>query len=84
MMNPMNLFGLLGMARRNPQQAVMGMLQQAYSSGRINQAQYQALSNSIANGVNPNTIIQQMLNSGIVSQQQYEDARNSAASYGMK
>lgn len=83
-MNFGNLLGILGMARQNPQQAVMGMLQQAYNSGRINQGQFQTLSSSLSNGANPNVIIQQMLNSGVVSQQQYEAARQQAASFNAK
>lgn len=83
-MNFGGLLQILGMARQNPQQAVMGMLQQAYNSGRINQGQFQTLSSSLTNGANPNVIIQQMLNSGVVSQQQYESARQQAASFNNK
>lgn len=81
MMNIGGLLGILGAARKNPQQAVMQMLQDAYTSGRISQAQYQAMSNTLSNGGNPNQIIQQLLNSGMVSQQQYEAARQQAASF---
>ena len=81
MMNVLELIGLLGAAKRNPQQTVMQMIQNAYTSGRINQNQFQALNNSIANGGNPNQIIQQMLNTGMVSQEQYEAARQQAASF---
>lgn len=83
-MNFGNLLGILGMARQNPQQAVMNMLQQAYSSGRINQGQFQALNSSLSSGANPNAIIQQLLNSGVVSQQQYEAARQQAATFNSK
>lgn len=83
-MNFGNLLGILGMARQNPQQAVANMLQQAYSSGRINQGQFQTLNASLSSGANPNIIIQQLLNSGVVSQQQYESARQQAASFNQK
>lgn len=83
-MNFVNLLSFLGMARQNPQQAVMNMLQQAYNSGRINQGQFQAMSESITSGANPNVVIQQLLNNGLVSQQQYENARQQAASLNGK
>lgn len=81
MMNFGSLLGILGAARRNPQQAVMQMIQNAYASGRINQSQFQAMSNTVNSGGNPNQIIQQLLNSGMVSQQDYEAARQQAASF---
>lgn len=80
-----NIFGLmqiLGMARSNPQQAVLATLQQGLQTGRINQQQYDLLAGQLQNGANPTQIIQQMLNSGMVNQQQYEEARQSAGSFG--
>ena len=76
-----NLASVLGMARRNPQQAVMQLLQQGAQNGQINQQQYNILMSGIQNGGNPNQIIQQMLNSGMVSQQDYESARQNAATF---
>lgn len=76
--NIMNLFQLLGLAKQNPQQAVMQILQQGMQNGTINKMQYDVISSQIQNGVNPNVIIQQMMNSGMVSQQQYESARQGA------
>ena len=76
-----NLVSIMGMARRNPQQAVMQLLQQGVQNGRINQQQYSMLMNGMQNGGNPNQIIQQMLNSGMVSQQDYESARQDAATF---
>lgn len=83
-MNFGNLLGVLGMAMRNPQQTVANILQQAYNSGRINQAQFQTFNASLSSGANPNVIIQQLLNSGVVSQQQYEIARQQSASFNRK
>lgn len=82
--NIMNLFGIIGMAKRNPQQAVMSMLQQGYQSGSINQQQYDLLMGQLQNGANPNVIIQQMLNSGMVNQQMYESARQQAGSFNRR
>lgn len=76
--NIMGLMQILGMAKSNPQQAVLTTLQQGLQSGRINQQQYNLLAGQLQNGANPTMIIQQMLNSGMVSQQQYEDARQNA------
>lgn len=76
-----NLASILGLAKSNPQQAVMQLLQQGVQNGRINQSQYQMLINGIQSGGNPNQIIQQMLNTGIVSQQQYENARQNAGAF---
>jgi hypothetical protein len=76
--NIMNLFQLLGVAKQNPQQAVMQILQQGMQNGAINKMQYDVISSQIQNGVNPNVIIQQMMNNGMVSQQQYESARQGA------
>lgn len=76
-----NLSSIMSMARRNPQQVVMQLLQQGVNNGRINQQQYNLLMNGIQNGGNPNQIIQQMLNSGVVSQQDYESARQNAATF---
>lgn len=70
-----NILNLIGLARSNPQQLAMTILQQAYEQRRINPMQFQMLSDSLQNGTNPNAIIQQMLNSGMVSQQDYENAR---------
>ena len=83
-----NMFGnfaqIVGMAKSNPQQAVMSLLQQGVKNGRINQQQYNLLMNGMQNGINPNQMIQQLLNSGMVSQQQYEDARQNAGFFNNK
>lgn len=83
-----NMFGslaqIMGLAKSNPQQAVMSLLQQGIKSGRINQQQYNLLMNSMQNGMNPNQMIQQLLNSGMVSQQQYENARQDAGFFNNK
>lgn len=81
MNNFMGFLQILGLARQNPQQAVLNMLQQGVQSGRINQMQYNVLSSQIQNGANPNAIIQEMLNSGMVSQGQYESARQNARNF---
>ena len=79
--NIMNVMQILGMAKQNPQQAVMATLRQGLQNGRINQMQYNMLSSQLQNGANPTAIIQQMLNSGMVNQQQYESARQSANNF---
>jgi len=79
--NLLNMMQVIGMARQNPQQAVMSLLQQGYQSGSINPQQYNLLMNQLQNGANPGMIIQQMLNSGMVSQSQYESARQSAGAF---
>lgn len=79
--NMFNIMQILGMAKSNPQQAVIATLQQGLQSGRINQQQYDLLSNQLQNGANPTAIIQQMLNSGMVNQQMYEQARQSAGMF---
>ena len=79
--NLFNMMQVIGMARQNPQQAVMTILQQGYQSGSINPQQYNLLMNQLQNGANPGMIIQQMLNSGMVSQSQYESARQSAGAF---
>lgn len=79
--NFLNMMQVIGMARQNPQQAVMTLLQQGYQSGSINPQQYNLLMNQLQNGANPGMIIQQMLNSGMVSQSQYESARQSAGAF---
>lgn len=79
--NLLNMMQVIGMARQNPQQAVMALLQQGYQSGSINPQQYNLLMNQLQNGANPGMIIQQMLNSGMVSQSQYESARQSAGAF---
>lgn len=76
--NIMNFFSVIGMARQNPQQAVMNMLQQGFQNGSINKQQYDLLMGQLQNGANPNIIIQQMLNSGMANQQMYETARQQA------
>lgn len=82
--NIMNLMQIIGMARQNPQQAVMNILQQGFENGSINKQQYDLLMNQLQNGANPNMIIQQMLNSGMVSQSQYESARQNAGMFNKK
>lgn len=82
--NIFNLLSIIGMAKQNPQQAVMSMLQQGYQSGSINQQQYDLLMGQLQNGANPNMIIQQMLNSGMVNQQMYESARQQAGSFNRR
>lgn len=79
--NLLNMMQVIGMARQNPQQAVMTLLQQGYQNGSINPQQYNLLMNQLQNGANPGMIIQQMLNSGMVSQSQYESARQSAGAF---
>lgn len=79
--NLLNMMQVIGMARQNPQQAVMTILQQGYQNGSINPQQYNLLMNQLQNGANPGMIIQQMLNSGMVSQSQYESARQSAGAF---
>lgn len=79
--NIMNLMQIIGMARQNPQQAVMNILQQGFQNGSINKQQYDLLMNQLQNGANPNMIIQQMLNSGMVTQGQYESARQDAGMF---
>ena len=79
--NIMNLLGILGVARQNPQQAVINLLQTGLQNGRINQQQYSLLMGQLQNGANPNMIIQQMMNSGMVNQQMYEDARQQAGKF---
>ena len=79
--NLLNMMQVIGMARQNPQQAVMSLLQQGYQNGSINPQQYNLLMNQLQNGANPNMIIQQMLNSGMVNQQMYESARQSAGAF---
>lgn len=82
--NIMNLMQIIGMARQNPQQAVMNILQQGFENGSINKQQYDLLMNQLQNGANPNMIIQQMLNSGMVTQGQYESARQNAGMFNKK
>lgn len=79
--NLLNMMQVIGMARQNPQQAVMTLLQQGYQNGSINPQQYNLLMNQLQNGANPGMIIQQMLNSGMVSQSQYESARQQAGAF---
>ena len=79
--NLMNIMQILGLARQNPQQAVMNLLQTGLQNGRINQQQFDLLSGQLQNGANPTMIIQQMLNSGMVNQQMYEDARQNAGMF---
>lgn len=79
--NLFNMMQVIGMARQNPQQAVMNLLQQGYQNGSINPQQYNLLMNQLQNGANPGMIIQQMLNSGMVTQGQYESARQSAGAF---
>ena len=76
--NLMNIMQIMGMAKQNPQQAVMYTLQQGLQTGRINQQQYNLLAGQLQTGANPTQIIQQMMNSGMVNQQQYEAARQNA------
>lgn len=82
--NIMNLMQIIGMAKQNPQQAVMNILQQGFENGSINKQQYDLLMNQLQNGANPNMIIQQMLNSGMVTQGQYESARQNAGMFNKK
>lgn len=79
--NIVNLIQIIGMAKQNPQQAVMNMLQTGFDNGSINRQQYDLLMNQLQNGANPNMIIQQMLNSGMATQQMYESARQSAGAF---
>lgn len=82
--NLMNFMQILGLARQNPQQAVMNLLQNGLQNGRINQQQFDLLSGQLQNGANPTMIIQQMLNSGMVNQQQFEDARQNAGMFNRR
>lgn len=84
MFNPMNLMAVLGMARQNPQQTVIQLLQNGLQNGRINQQQYDLLIGQLRGGANPNAIIQQMMSSGMVNQQQYESARQSAGMFNTR
>lgn len=77
----MDFIQILGMAKKNPQQAALSILEQGYQSGRINQQQYSLLQSQLQNGANPSAIIQQMMNSGMVNQQQYENARQQAGMF---
>ena len=77
----MDFSQILGMAKKNPQQAALNILEQGYQSGRINQQQYNLLQSQLQNGANPSAIIQQMMNSGMVNQQQYENARQQAGMF---
>lgn len=79
--NIMNLLGILGLAKQNPQQAVITLLQSGLQNGRINQQQYNLLMGQLQNGANPNMIIQQMMSNGMVNQQMYEDARQQAGTF---
>ena len=45
--NIMNLMQIIGMARQNPQQAVMNILQQGFQNGSINKQQYDLLMNQL-------------------------------------
>lgn len=72
---------MIGVLRQNPQQAVMGLMQQGLNSGRINQQQYNVITTSLQNGANPNQLIQQLLNTGTVTQQDYEAARQDASMF---
>lgn len=82
--NLMNLMQIIGMARQNPQQAVMNLLQQSFQNGAMNKQQYDLLMGQLQNGANPNMIIQQMLNSGMANQQMYESARQSAGAFNRR
>ena len=82
--NMMNIMQILGMARQNPQQAVMLTLQQGFSNGQINKQQYDLLASQLQNGANPTAIIQQMMNNGMVNQQMYENARQQAGFFGQQ
>ena len=76
--NLVNMIQIIGLARQNPQQAVMTILNNGLQSGRINHQQYDLIMNQMQNGANPNQIIQQLMNTGMINQQQYESARQNA------
>ena len=74
--NLLSMMQIIGLARQNPQQAVMTILNNGLQSGRINQQQYDLIMNQMQNGANQ--IIQQLMNTGMINQQQYESARQNA------
>lgn len=82
--NMMNIMQILGMARQNPQQAVMLTLQQGLNNGQINKQQYDLLAGQLQNGANPTAIIQQMMNNGMATQQMYENARQQAGFFNQQ
>lgn len=82
--NMMNIMQILGMARQNPQQAVMMTLQQGLNHGQINKQQYDLLAGQLQNGANPTAIIQQMMNNGMATQQMYENARQQAGFFSQQ
>lgn len=79
--NLLNFMQIVGLARQNPQQAALTILQSGLRNGNINKQQYDFLMSQIQNGVNPNDIIQQMMNAGLINQQMYETARQNAKNF---
>lgn len=76
--NLLNFMQIVGLARQNPQQAALTILNNGLRNGNINKQQYDFLMSQVQNGVNPNDIIQQMMNTGLINQQMYESARQNA------
>ena len=79
--NILNLMQIIGLAKQNPKQAIMNLLNNGLQNGTVNKQQYDLIMGQIQNGANPNQIIQQMMNAGIVNQQMYEDARRNANNF---
>lgn len=79
--NLLNFMQIVGLARQNPQQAALTILNNGLRNGNINKQQYDFLMSQVQNGVNPNDIIQQMMNAGLINQQMYEAARQDAKNF---
>ena len=79
--NLLNFMQIVGLARQNPQQAALTILNNGLRNGNINKQQYDFLMSQVQNGVNPNDIIQQMMNAGLINQQMYETARQNAKNF---
>lgn len=79
--NLLNFMQIVGLARQNPQQAALTILNNGLRNGNINKQQYDFLMSQVQNGVNPNDIIQQMMNAGLINQQMYEAARQNANNF---
>lgn len=79
--NLLNFMQIVGLARQNPQQAALTILNNGLRNGNINKQQYDFLMSQVQNGVNPNDIIQQMMNAGLINQQMYEAARQNAKNF---
>lgn len=76
-----NMFGNNNQIPQNPQSAVLGILENMRSSGKLTDAQYNSL---IQNQNNPQEMVQVLLQNGIVSNEQVANARNRASFFGIK